>query len=179
MIDWLADEACGWEIVKIIFSAIICGMIVADVVIPTIAQLIGHTLLPQDLVMTATAVSERSVPIFSLKAFVITTCAEFTEEFAFRFAPLALTFLKFGRSRMVLVAALLSSIVFGYLHGGYDLIFTAGFDGLMFCFVFLKCGGMSGSLIKGLLCSFLAHFSKNAISFALIILVEGKNYMNF
>lgn len=157
----------------------ICGMIVADVVIPIIAQLIDHTLLPQNLVMTATAVSERSVPILSLKAFVITTCAEFIEEFAFRFIPLALTFLIFGRSRMVLVAALLSSIVFGYLHGGYDLMFTLGFMGLMLCLVFLKCGGMNGSVIKGFLCSFLAHFSVNAFSFALIILVEGKNYMNF
>lgn len=178
MISWLEDEARGWEIAKIILGAIICGMLVADVLVPTIAHLIGHTLTPQNLVITANAVSERSIPILSLKAFGITTFVEFVEECEYRFIPLVLALIIFGRSWMVLVTAFLSSIIFGYVHGGYDLIFRAGFCGLMYCLVFLKCGGINERVGKGLLCSFLAHFSANVISFALLILMEGKNYIN-
>lgn len=86
----------------------------------------------------------------------------FFEEAIFRF-PLHLI-AKFIRSKnVVIVAALFSSIIFGYLHGNICNVFIQGSAGLYLSAIFLKAGGMKDRQFRGLWASFLVHAGSNGI----------------
>lgn len=81
------------------------------------------------------------------------------EEFVFRAVPLYLAarINQHHPSRIVLVA-IISSVMFGRAHGGWDCVLIVGMAGLMYSALYLKCGGMRGAFWKPLLAASLAHF---------------------
>lgn len=88
------------------------------------------------------------------------------EEMIFR-APLYL-FVVWGGPRIATAAALVSSILFGWMHGGFGNIPIQGIGGIIFCIVFFKCGAMQRKFIRGLSSSITTHFLIDAFIYSLI-----------
>jgi hypothetical protein len=88
------------------------------------------------------------------------------EEVLTRAVPLTLVTRLSTMPLAVIVASVLSSAIFGYLHGGAAYIWLRGVAGLIYCGVFLKCGGWSHGWsrpFKALFFYTLTHFLHNAI----------------
>jgi membrane protease YdiL (CAAX protease family) len=88
------------------------------------------------------------------------------EETLLRFAPLTLVTRFWPMPTAVIATSILSSAVFGYLHGGAAYILVRGIPGLIYCGVFLKCGGWSRGWsrpFRALFFSTLGHFLHNAL----------------
>jgi len=94
------------------------------------------------------------------------------EEIFFRFIPLYFARLLTKKTSIILFVAIISSIIFGDLHGNAWHIFLQGISGFILCVVYLKCGGMQGKIIKPLSCSTLSHFGFNSF-LTLLALVGG------
>lgn len=71
---------------------------------------------------------------------------------------------------ITLTAAVTSSVLFGYLHGGISHIAIQGISGFIYSIIFLKCGGMKGKRLKPLLASTSAHFLGN-------VLIMGRHFI--
>jgi membrane protease YdiL (CAAX protease family) len=107
------------------------------------------------------------------------------EELIFRF-PLSCAVITWGVSKKVLGAALVSSLIFGFLHGGctnfgfiYEgvhHIFLQGVGGLFYCLLYLKCGGLNKRFLKPIVVTTIAHATYNS-AVALIVLCFGSRYM--
>ena len=101
----------------------------------------------------------------------------FIEELFFRFTPLILAY-RFGKKVLrhpivaVVAMVIISSIHFGYLHGGFKHVFVQGIGGIFFSLVFLKCGGLKRDYGRAILSSSLAHFVYNATLFTLEFLLR-------
>jgi membrane protease YdiL (CAAX protease family) len=87
----------------------------------------------------------------------------FVEELAFRAFPLSTGFSLGLRVKGLMFIAIVSSVVFGYLHGGYTHIFIQGISGLIFCIIYLKCGCLEHKFFKPLFSATLAHASFNGM----------------
>ncbi len=105
------------------------------------------------------------IPVFSLGFFIP---AAALEECVFR-APLVIMAMIYQPA--VVPFALVLSTGFGLIHGGMQHILLQGVCGLIFAAVFLKCGGMQGRLLLGLLCSTLAHAGSNSTVLLLGVLL--------
>ncbi len=90
----------------------------------------------------------------------------FNEECFFRFAPLAFA-TTIGNRSVIVVAAVLSSAIFGWLHGDWMNLFVQGVGGLFYCIVFLKCSSFGKDLRRGLCCSTAAHAAFDLLIVAL------------
>jgi len=102
------------------------------------------------------------------------------EELVFRYLPLGLTFFvvwAFGLSHrplgtaLVVGAILLTSLVFGYVHGGIGNVFIQGLAGVTFGIIFAKWSSFGASCGKGLLASTIAHGATNAVILGAVVLV--------
>lgn len=100
--------------------------------------------------------------LFAIVGILFISCA--VEELFFRW-PLALFLEKSARPMFVLLAALLSSVIFGYAHGGWINIFIQGVFGFVLSLVFIKCGGNSKNFWKALGSSFAVHYAYDLIVF--------------
>ncbi|NQU83941.1 MAG: CPBP family intramembrane metalloprotease [Parcubacteria group bacterium] len=149
LINWLSKEAKGIEVIKLMACCLIL-----DVVL-TIVAMVSVLLYDVDFF------SIRDV--FSISPYLPFTLMfwAFIEEVLFRFVPLALAVVIFGKSRKVIAIALMSSIIFGFLHGGLVYIFIQGVDGFLWCLLFLKCGGFQWKNFKPLLICTTVHASLN------------------
>lgn len=79
------------------------------------------------------------------------------EEFLFR-VPVGIAAEFLGKSAWVIVPmVIISSVIFGWIHGSYHRVFLQGVGGVLFCILFLKCGGLSGNYPKALASSTIAH----------------------
>lgn len=100
-------------------------------------------------------VREHALFLFALLPFLAAL-----EELIFRL-PLAL-FLKFNvRSETLCAVAFVLSTVFGLAHGGWVGVPIQGVMGVVFCVVFLKCGGLRKKYRKAFLSSTAVHFTYN------------------
>jgi membrane protease YdiL (CAAX protease family) len=85
----------------------------------------------------------------------------FFEEVIFRFIPIVYT-LKFTRSLYVVVSVtIVSSVIFGYVHGGFGHVPLQGVAGLFFSMVYIKTGGYLEMHRDALLTTTLIHFLYN------------------
>jgi hypothetical protein len=96
------------------------------------------------------------------------------EEFAFRAAPL---FAGWGVARFIswvrsipltgvanwtlIFISIGSSVLFGYIHGGWFTVPVQGVGGVVFCAAYLKFGGLEGKWLPPLLGSWAVHASFN------------------
>lgn len=102
------------------------------------------------------------LPVFSWYfPFLIFSLALF-EEVMFRLLPIYFILTR-DLDKYILHAIIISSIVFGYIHGSALNILTQGFTGMILSIVFLKCGGFFEDFAKGTLSSTFAHVIFNLV----------------
>jgi len=118
---------------------------------------------------------EFGIKIVSFKLPIILLGVAFIEELLFRLAPLSLALYGPENSKItdVLVMVVISSIIFGVLHGGYFNILFQGVDGLVFCLVFLKCGGWHHCYWKAIGASTVCHAFFNLLISYLAYFMHG------
>ena len=119
------------------------------------------------------------IPILTLSFPLVLLYLAFMEEIFFRFAPLFLAaalFRRFERGIILLFFVVASSVIFGWMHGGYEYIFFQGVFGVLFCVLYLKCGGMQGHHVKALVTTTGAHFLWNG-TLAISMLTQGATYI--
>ena len=93
------------------------------------------------------------------------------EELEFRAFPMLIVFASFKffpylekeKDRVIFLALLISSAIFGYMHGDYTNILMQGVSGIFFFVFFLKSGGYNGKIFIPLIATTLLHFSMNLI----------------
>jgi len=91
----------------------------------------------------------------------------FVEEVFFRFLPLAIAIVIFGRNATmrpyILVVAILFSVLFGFAHGAHPFfLFLQGVGGFVYCIVFLKVSGMSTQYVmRAFLTVWMMHVAWN------------------
>jgi len=96
--------------------------------------------------------------------------AALIEEIVFRGIPLHLAVLfSHGRWGFITPVALVSSFVFGWGHGGWEGIFLQGFGGLLYCGLFLKCGGLRGRILRPLAMCWAIHLTWNGMELGIAI----------
>lgn len=91
------------------------------------------------------------------------------EEMLFRGLPLILVG-EWARYRQqeerfgwLLIVSVISSLIFGFLHGGWINVALHGVSGLTVCLLFLKTGGWHGNYEKAIVAVFVIHFMYNGI----------------
>lgn len=101
----------------------------------------------------------------ALRSFVFTPLRE---EFVFRVLPFgalwvlwAFLYKKQPPLSLALALVLVTSIVFGYIHGGFGNIFIQGFIGAVIALVFLLWGTYGRTPLRGMLAIVLLHGSYN------------------
>jgi len=161
--EWLKREPTGfWNILNVIIFYTLVAW-VYSVAATFLAAIIGLYINDFDSPYYASAV-------WMLK-FIIPLAI--FEEFLFRFFPLAAANEIFRRNiYAVSIVAIVASARFGYLHGGWICVPIQGVGGLIFCLIFLKCGGYNRRYLKGLVSSSTAHILYN-YSVVLISLFLG------
>jgi hypothetical protein len=166
LLKWLRIEApAGHAMVVVFYSLLLVSLV--DFTARLVITSLHITLTDQNLARNAQWANSYPHSVFGflglLAALVYYTLEE---EVLFRFAPLTLVTRFWPMPTAVIVTSILSSAVFGYLHGGAIYIWLRGVAGLVYCGVFLKCGGWSRGWnrpFKALFFSTLAHFVHNAL----------------
>ena len=162
--EWLADEPKGRKnvpyIILYVFLALISGALILNFFIMMSAPIVAQT-----------AVQAELKNIGPVMIFPILFAAAAFEELLFRLIPLAGAVIIFGRRPVpVLAVSVISSAVFGLLHGNFVNIFVQGTNGFLLSLLFLKCGGFNGKSLKGFATSSLGHFLFNGfIAISLIV----------
>ncbi len=98
------------------------------------------------------------------------------EEIIFRFVLLGGAIQIWGATWPVLLVLALSSIIFGLMHGRPVNILLQGVGGIVFCIIFLKCGGFAHHFLMATFVVALAHSIFNSIV-ALFNLISGHPYL--
>jgi len=175
--SWVEKESRGYGIVMIIMSAVILNFI-SNVVVLYIVEIISFNIsdMPIEASVSETKDSIKMISLY-LPCFLYASAA--LEEILFRLIPLTFAVEVWGTSKKVFLVAIVSSIIFGVLHGGYDHIFLQGISGFVYCIVFLKCGGLNENYIKGFLSSSTAHFLFNMTIVLILVVVGGNQYISF
>ncbi len=101
----------------------------------------------------------------ALRSFVITPLRE---EFLYRVVPFGLLFVGWSVFRksapplwLVFAFVLVTSFVFGYVHGGIGNVFIQGLIGIVIALVFLVWGAYGRTPLKGICAILLLHGSYN------------------
>jgi len=97
------------------------------------------------------------------------------EEVLFRFFPLTVALSVWGATWPTVMIAFLSSIIFGWIHGNIYNVLIQGVGGLIFCFIFLKCGGFSHHHVQALFFSIAAHYLFNSLIALIVVLTESSH----
>ena len=165
-LDWLEVEARGFEVVSLIFKILIIDLIWTFFAMMVMVSF-GSTFSFFQLA---------SIPIpdsmdWSFLVFLFS--AAMIEEVIFRHVPLLIAVLMYGKSPRIIGVMVVSSIIFGLIHGGpLNLVFQ-GVGGFFLSIIFLKCGGFQMRPLKALFASTTAHFLYNLIIFFIGMMARG------
>ncbi len=150
--NWLTREARGRQIVKLIFICLVVNFVLNFISLGIFAA--AHISVP-----SRTNLDFRSLPVLYIQRAI----NAFSEEIKFRLFPLAIV-VEIGWSiKRILIVAAASSLIFGYIHGGWPCIFLQGIGGFLYCLLFLKCGGYQKKFGQALAVTIMTHFLFNAI----------------
>lgn len=161
LVDWLRVEPTGTAFWKFLGLSVIVifGFATWVEIILNIASL-----TPKDSKVLEDLLLNHTILIFSLLPLMAAI-----EELIFRL-PLRI-FLKRNATPVTLcVVTLVLSFFFGYGHGGWIGVPIQGVVGIIFCVVFLKCGGFQKKYWKAFLSSTAVHFAYNYIAFGAYLL---------
>lgn len=164
LIPWFTETVGNWKIPMLVTVFWLIPLFYSLFI--SIALLASHKIIP--------ALTTEVIGLdISLKLSKILVREATIEEFWFRLLPLSLAVVVWGKSFWVYAAATVSSVIFGYIHGGVINIFlTQGVIGFSWCVLFLKCGGFQKKFLTAYLCAIMAHFLFNQTLFALFIIFK-------
>ena len=77
----------------------------------------------------------------------------------------------------IIIVAIILSVIFGLGHGNALNILTHGWAGLLYCVLYLKCGGMQGKPGKAIFVTTLAHSLNNILAYYIQILAASAALM--
>src|SRR3989344_1419419 len=156
LVAWLSNEPNSLkERFDLILAFSVVGFLWTNVAVYAITYL---GLLPY----IARPVSEPGIKLDLIGSIQFLIGAAIFEEILFRLIPLKLASkLGSGNAVAIFSAAVASSAVFGYMHGGWVHLSMQGIVGLMFCAVYLKYGGMQGKILLPTAASSTTHFFVN------------------
>lgn len=81
--------------------------------------------------------------------------APVVEEVIFRWAPINLIKNRPDFDKIKWPVIVLTSFVFGYLHGGFENVYVQGFAGVVFSWIYLKTGfNLTSAILLHALCNF-------------------------
>lgn len=87
-----------------------------------------------------------------------------SEEIVFRLIPLKLAWwIGRGNKVALFLTAGLSSIAFGYIHGGWKYVSVQGVGGALYSIIYLKFGGIRGKALIPLAAVSTLHFGTDTI----------------
>ena len=172
LINWLGNEATGWNIIPLAGFFLVANL--------CYAFFISYVVLKRyfDIDKKIPSNQEADAKKITVFGYII---AAFIEELIFRFCFLFIPIHIWGNSTKVLIAATISSFVFGILHGSFGLIIQS-VSGFSWCLLFLKCGGLQHNFLKALTVVTIVHFLYNisaAISVNIIDSVKNRKHARF
>ena len=154
--DWLLKEAEGWEVVGWVFAGAVAIVSYSMAISTFVSRIIASQLNSGHLQYVL------SQPPYVIILMIL--AAAFIEEVIFRGLPTFFARRIFGeRVAVILIIAVMSSVVFGWIHGGPIKVLMQGVCGFIFYLIFLKCGGMRGKYAKALIASTMTHALVNII----------------
>lgn len=163
---WLNKEAKGPQIFWLLFYFFaFCLAYSAFVAGPFLEWYLG----PEKSEEMNSRMIETLSTLFSISFFygaLIIAVAAFTEELLFRFLPVVVFRWILGeKTEVFFLAAVTSSTIFGYEHGGLVFILSQGVVGFLWFMLYLKCGGFRGGRghFKALATTSVLHFIFNMI----------------
>ena len=174
---WLSREPHGWwRYTSFLMQVLLLDIMLAFVMILVLlsASSIGA---PVESLPEPPGSTERLAELYKQNwaaGYLLIFIGALVEEFVFRFLPL--TIARLLRLPLVgtLAVALLSSVWFGYVHGGWFFVPIQGIGGFIYSLAYLKSGGFHGKLLKPLLSTTLVHWGFNSL--LVTILVLGETY---
>jgi membrane protease YdiL (CAAX protease family) len=113
--------------------------------------------------------AEAALLLFGLSVLFLT--GALVEEFIFRLFPLTISVKLLGNSTIVIWVAVLSSVIFGYVHAGWAAVPIQGVLGFALALVFLKCGGLQKRSFKAFFVCVFLHFYINML-ITVVLLIE-------
>jgi hypothetical protein len=181
LFDWLRHKPKGVdETIGLIF-----GFVAAHIVwsFSMLAVLGAFKLLPPPDKYNIPDLDEMVRSTSDMEVILLVVKTSLVEEFTFRAAPL---FAGWGIARFVswvgsipltgvanwtlILISLGSSVLFGYIHGGWFTVPIQGVGGMVFCAAYLKFGGLEGRFLPSLLGSWAVHASFNLALFLPVLL---------
>ena len=158
--DWLEKEWTGKKVVLYILAMDVAYFLVGTAIIMAFEKFgIGVSSLPSDAVEMAKTLT------YNLPANMIGEVV--LEELLFRAVPLFLAVWLGARRTGLLVVILISSAIFGAIHGNLPHVFIQGFFGVIASVGYLKFGGMDGKILKPFTCVTVSHFLYDCTMFLL------------
>ncbi len=92
------------------------------------------------------------------------------EETIFRIIPLWLAVKNKFTIKGLLAFSAINSVVFGYIHGWVLIkILFPGVGSMVFCLLFLKCGGIKSNFLPACLAPIVSHLLYDAVRFAVVL----------
>lgn len=176
LLKWLSDEAHGWQMVLLMIGGVALSLLYCFTAVYLMKRM-----------GVAPVNSSGGSEIEIMTWYFIPTIIIFAayEELWFRY-PLSLAVAGWGACKKIIVVAVISSVIFGFLHGksinlifihgSIQNIFLQGVGGIIFCLLYLKCGGLAGKWLKPLIVSTLTHAAYNG-TLAIITLLAGGKYL--
>lgn len=101
--------------------------------------------------------SDAKAIVFVIVLLILAPLNSILEELLFRAPWLTITGKLFPRSGATVIVAVISSIIFGWVHGGVATIPLQGVTGMALSFCYLKCGGQDGKFWKPYLVAVVIH----------------------
>ncbi len=158
---WLKKEACG----KWIVFYILCGVAIKITYDFGMFSLLNFSHIATSNMSSGVAPIDKT-PMFFLSMLI----SAIFEEAVFRLLPLYLAVTCGLSTKKVIFVAVISSVLFGYLHGNaFNLIFQ-GIGGLLFSLIFLKCGGLHFHFWKAFSVSTIVHLLFNSIIVLIVLM---------
>jgi membrane protease YdiL (CAAX protease family) len=149
LVSWLRTEPVGIEL----YSFLIMTTMVYTI-ISTILGITSYYLGFVDENQRRVETFLTEVPLMTI--FVTFFIGIVKEEVIFRL-PLALFIKLKAGLPAILTVSVVSSILFGYYHGDWVNLKHQSVGGLVYCIVFLKCGGLHGNYKKAFLSALAVH----------------------
>ncbi|MBI5152844.1 MAG: CPBP family intramembrane metalloprotease [Parcubacteria group bacterium] len=153
LLTWLKEEARGKHLYLLMLGAIFFNIIWV---------FMGTWIISDFLLLYIPPARESNIPIFTWYFPFILFWGALWEEIIFRF-PLDIIADICDKDGRILYAIIISSLMFGYLHGGILYILFQGVFGFILCLLFLKSGGFQNNPYKALLVTTSTHFGNNAL----------------
>lgn len=158
--DWFEDEPSPSKTLLLMTGCVVLNFAISLAVVAIYAKFGVHPL-------SSGTIDSNEVINGTIPANVFLS-GVFIEEIVFR-APLSIAVFIFGECAPVLiVASLISSIIFGFIHGDIWNVACQGVGGLIYCVIFLKTGGFNGKVVKPLAVTYLTHLMYDGLILVLI-----------